>query len=400
MTFAAPRASDFDFDEIVDRRGSRCAKWDKMEALYGVSPDDGIAMWVADMDFKAPPSVREALQRTVDHGVFGYFGDDSAYKAAIQAWMKARHGWEVDPAWLSTTHGLVSGTALSVQAFSEPGDGVILFTPVYHAFHKVLNANRRRIVQSELVEREGRYEMDLEALAARLDGSERMVILCSPHNPGGRVWDVAELRALAEFCAEHDLILVSDEIHADLVMPGAPRHTVANLAAPEHVDRIVTLAASTKTFNIAGAMTGGVYIQDPSLRARFQAVHLSVGASPNAMGMIMATAAYEGGAPWLDALIPYLDANRRAFDAAVNAIPGVRSMPLEATYLAWVDFSGTGMSAEEFTRRVEKGARIAVNRGPTFGKGGETWLRFNLATPRSRVEEAGARLQEAFSDLQ
>src|SRR6056297_1104124 len=166
MTFAAPRASDFDFDEIVDRRGSRCAKWDKMEALYGVSPDDGIAMWVADMDFKAPPSVREALQRTVDHGVFGYFGDDSAYKAAIQAWMKARHGWEVDPAWLSTTHGLVSGTALSVQAFSEPGDGVILFTPVYHAFHKVLNANRRRIVQSELVEREGRYEMDLEALAA------------------------------------------------------------------------------------------------------------------------------------------------------------------------------------------------------------------------------------------
>lgn len=401
MTDAAAAAPDsFDFDEIVDRRGTHCAKWDKMQALFGVSPDDGIAMWVADMDFKAPPPVRAALRAAVDHGVFGYFGDDSAYKAAVAAWMRTRHGWEIDPAWLSTTHGLVTGTALCVQAFSAPGDGVVLFTPVYHAFHRVLDANNRRIVQSPLVERDGRHEMDLDALRAQLDGSERMVILCSPHNPGGRVWSAAEIRALAELCAERDMILVSDEIHADLLLPGAPRHTVANLAAPAHVDRIVTLMAATKTFNIAGAMTGGVFIEDPALRARFQAVHQSVGASPNAMGMLMVTAAYAGGAPWLDALLPYLDGNRRLFDAAVNAVPGLRSMPLDATYLAWVDFAGTGMDAADFTRRVEREARIAVNHGPPFGKGGESWLRFNLATPRARVEEAAARLQAAFADLQ
>ena len=397
---ALASASDpFGFDRIIDRRGTHCAKWDKMETLFGVSPDEGLAMWVADMDFQAPPSVRAALARTVEHGVFGYFGDDAAYKAAVTGWMRTRHGWEVDPDWLSTTHGLVTGTALCVQAFSEPGDGVILFTPVYHAFHRVIAANGRRIVQSPLVERDGRHHMDLEALGRQLDGSERMVIFCSPHNPGGTVWTPEEIRALAEFCAERDLILVSDEIHHDLLMPGAT-HTVASLAAPEHASRMVILAAATKTFNIAGAMTGGVFIADPALRARFKAVHEAVGASPNAMGMLMVTAAYAGGADWLDALCAYLDGNRRLFDAGVNAIPGVRSMPMQATYLSWVDFSGTGMAPEEFTARVERAAKIAANHGPAFGTGGENWLRFNLATPRARVAQAVERLQTAFRDLQ
>ncbi|MGM0583848.1 MAG: MalY/PatB family protein [Pseudomonadota bacterium] len=234
-------SSEFDFDTPVDRRGTHSAKWDKMEDLFGVSPEDGIPMWVADMDFRAPPPVREALRRAVDHGVFGYFGDDSDYKAAVAGWMKTRHGWEIDPDWLSTTHGLVAGTSHCIRAFSEAGDGVILFTPVYHAFHKIIAANGRRIVQSEMVERDGRYELDLDGLAKQLDGSERMVIFCSPHNPGGRVWSPEELRAVAEFCAEHDLILISDEVHHDLVLPGEPKHTVAALAAPEHLDRMVIL---------------------------------------------------------------------------------------------------------------------------------------------------------------
>ncbi|MEO0682009.1 MAG: MalY/PatB family protein [Pseudomonadota bacterium] len=391
-------APGFDFDRIIDRRATGCAKWDKMEALFGVSPDDGLAMWVADMDFAAPPSVLEALRKRVEHGVFGY-PEDGAYRAAVVDWMQTRHGWTADPSWLSTTHGLVNGTALCVQAFSKPGDGVILFTPVYHAFHKILKANDRRIVQSRLVERDGRYAMDLEALAAQLDGSERMVIFCSPHNPGGTVWTPAEIQALAAFCAEHDLILVSDEIHGDLVFPGA-KHSIANLAAPAHVDRIVTLLAGTKTFNLAGAMTGGVFIQDDALRARFQAHQMSVGATPNGMGLTMIRAAYEGGADWLDALVDYLDGNRRLFDEGVASIPGLRSMALDATYLAWVDFSGTGMTREEFTKRVETEAKIAVNHGPGFGEGGEHWLRFNFATPRARVEDAVERLSRAFGDLQ
>ena len=242
--------------------------------------------------------------------------------------------------------------------------------------------------------------LDLEALAAQLDGSERMVIFCSPHNPGGRVWSREEIRALAAFCAEHDLILVSDEIHGDLVLPGGPRHLIANLAAPEHADRIVTLLAGTKTFNLAGAMTGGVFVQDEALRKRFAAHQMRVGATPNGMGLTMIEAAYRGGEAWLDDLLIYLGGNRKVFDDGIAAIPGLRSMPLEATYLGWVDFSGTGMTREEFTQRVEREAKIAVNHGPPFGSGGESWLRFNFATPRSRVQEAVERLAKAFGDLQ
>ena len=191
----------FDFDEIIDRRGTHCTKWDMMQPLYGVAPDDGIAMWVADMDFRPPAEVAAALAGEVAHGVFGYFGDDRAYKQAVRGWMARRHGWEVDPAAIATTHGVVSGLAIVLDAFTEPGDGVILFTPVYHAFFRIIRANHREIVQSPLVVRDdGRYAMDLPALAAALTGREKLVVLCSPHNPAGRVWSRDELRELADFC--------------------------------------------------------------------------------------------------------------------------------------------------------------------------------------------------------
>jgi cystathionine beta-lyase len=389
----------FDFDTPIDRRGTHCVKWDMLRPLYGIDPGDGLAMWVADMDFAAPPAVNAALMAAARHGVHGYFGDEADCHAAITGWMARRHGWEVDPAWISTTHGLVAATALCLQAFTLPGEGVILFTPVYHAFHRIVRANERRIVESPLVQVDGRYRMDLEALAARLTGRERLVLLCSPHNPGGRVWEREELSALADFCEAHDLLLVADEIHHDLVLPGQA-HVPMPLAAPDLARRLVILTASTKTFNIAGAHVGNVIIEDPRLRARFRAALLAAGSSPNHLGMLMATAAYAEGEAWLEALLPYLAENARAFDAGIDAIPGVRSMPLEATYLAWVDFAGTGMDPAEVRARVEGQARIATNHGATFGAGGETFLRFNIAAPRARVEEAVRRLQAAFADLQ
>ncbi len=389
-----------DFDRIIDRRNTHCMKWDMMAARYRVDPRDGLAMWVADMDFAAPAHVTAALRAAVDHGVFGYFGDDRAYLDAICWWMENRHGWTVDPGHIFTTHGLVNGTALCLQAFTDPGDGVVLFTPVYHAFARVIEAAGRRVVECPMAEVGGRYEMDLDAADAAMTGSERMVILCSPHNPGGRVWSVDELRALAAFAARHDLILVSDEIHHDVLMPGQ-RHTPMPLAAPECADRLVMLTAASKTFNLAGLHVGNVIIADPALRKRFAEVMAALGMSPNALGLVGVTAAYgPEGADWVDALCAYLDDNRRLFDDGVNAIPGLRSMALESTYLAWVDFSGTGMDRSEFTRRVERDARIAANHGTTFGTGGESWLRFNLATPRANVAEAVARLQRAFGDLQ
>ncbi len=388
------------FDHPIDRHNTHSQKWDMMEKIYGVPADDGIAMWVADMDFQPPHCVSNALQRMVDHGVYGYYGDDRSYLAAIGWWMAERHGWKIDPEWVFTTHGLVNGTAMCVDAFTDPGDGVVLFTPVYHAFARVIKAAGRRVVECPLANTNDRYEMDFAAYDEILDGSEKLLILCSPHNPGGRVWTREELRGVADFAKRHDLILVSDEIHHDLVMPGHA-HIPMPLADDSILDRLVMMTATTKTFNIAGAHLGNVIIPDDALRARFATRMAALGLSPNSFGLAMAEAAYSPeGAEWVDALTAYLDGNRQVFDTAINAIPGLRSTPLEATYLAWVDFSGTGMDRAEFTRRVEQDARIAANHGPTFGTGGEGFLRFNLATPRVRVEEAAKRLQQAFADLQ
>ena len=388
------------FDEQIDRRGTHCVKWDMMEQAYGVPATDGLAMWVADMEFRPPQVVQDALESMTEHGIYGYFGDDSRYLAAIQWWMKNRHGWDVEAAAILTTHGLVNGTALCVDAYTRPGDAVVLMTPVYHAFARVIAGAGRQVVECPLALRDGRHEMDFAAWDAQMDGSARMLILCSPHNPGGQVWTVDELRGVADFCVRHDLVLLSDEIHHDLVYPGQ-KHSVMPLAAPGIMDRLVMMTAPTKTFNIAGAHTGNVIIPDAALRARFTARMNALGISPNSFGMHMATAAYsQAGAVWVDALMAYLDENRRIFDAGVNAIPGVRSMPLEATYLAWVDFSATGMEPAEFIRRVEQDARIAANHGNSFGMGGAQSLRFNIAAPRAQIVDAVARLQRAFADLQ
>ena len=384
------------FDEIIKRRGTHSMKWDMMEALYGVSANDGIAMWVADMDFRPPDSARMAVERMLDYGVFGYYGDQAAYLEAIRWWMRNRHGWEVQPEWVFTTHGLVNGTALCVDAFTAPGDGVVLFTPAYHAFKRVIDAAGRRVVECPLDNREGRYEMAFSDYGDLLSGGERLAILCSPHNPGGRVWNRAELRELARFCEERDLLLVSDEIHHDLVLPGH-QHVPMALAAPEILNRLVMMTAITKSFNLAGAHTGNVIIPDSRLRGIFGTRMAALGISPNSFGLFMAEAVYSpDGAAWLARLMDYIDRNRLIFDQAMNGIPGVRSMPLEATYLAWVDFSGTGLTDQEVVRRIQKDAKVAVNIGHTFGTGGDGFMRFNIATPRSILEQALDRLTKAF----
>jgi cysteine-S-conjugate beta-lyase len=387
------------FDEIINRIGTHSSKWDMMQKLYNVPEDDGIAMWVADMDFRPPAVVQKAVEDMASHGIYGYYGDDAEYRAAVCWWMKERHGWTVDPEAIFTTHGLVNGTAMCVNSFTQRGDGVVLFTPVYHAFARVIKAAGREVVECPLARTDGQYHFDFDAYDALMTGNEKMLILCSPHNPGGRVWSRDELVQVAEFAKRHDLLLVSDEIHNDLVYPGH-KHTVM-----EHIDgiqdRLVMMTATTKTFNIAGALSGNVIIHDPKLRATFKSHMAALGISANSFGLFMATAAYSpDGAAWVDQLMKYLDGNRKLFDAGINTIPGLRSMPLEATYLAWVDFAGTGMEREEFTLRVEQEAHIAVNHGPTFGKGGDHFLRFNIATPRARVIEAVERLQRVFGDLQ
>jgi cysteine-S-conjugate beta-lyase len=388
------------FDTPIDRTGTHSVKWDMMPSLYGLQPDEGLAMWVADMEFRPPQAVQAALEKMTAHGVYGYFGDDHAYLEAIRWWMQTRHGWEVAPEWIFTTHGLVNGTALCVHSYTQPGDAVILTTPVYHAFSRIIKAAGRDVTECPLPVLDGKALLDTSGWEACLTGREKMLILCSPHNPGGRVWTADELRGVADFCVRHDLLLVSDEIHHDLVYPGQ-KHTPMPLAAPGIVDRLVMMTATTKTFNIAGAHIGNVIIADPALRKTFANTMNALGISPNSFGMQMATAAYSPeGAAWVDDLMRYLDGNRRLFDDGIASIPGLRSTPLEATYLAWVDFSGTGMAEPEFIERVQKTAKIATNYGTSFGLGGAPYLRFNIACPRALVVEAIRRLREAFADLQ
>ena len=388
------------FDEIIDRRGTDCSKWDKMDSLYGVSSKDGIAMWVADMDFIPPKCIQQALTTMTDHGIYGYYGHDKAYREAICWWHQYRHAWKVDPSWIFSTHGLVNGTAMCVDSFTKPGDHIVLFTPIYHSFFKLLEASDRKIIQCPLVLEDGRYQMDFDLYDTLMTGNEQMLILSSPHNPGGRVWSREELQGVADFAKRHDLIIISDEIHQDIVYAGR-KHIPFALVDETVNDRLIMMSATTKTFNIAGGHTGNVIIQDAKLQTIFNKRMTALGMSPNSFGIVMAKAGYSpAGAEWIDALMLYLDNNRKIFDSAMNELPGITSMPLEGTYLAWVDFSGTGMSQNEILGRVEREALIACNHGSTFGVGGESFLRFNLATPRSVVLRAIERLKDAFGDLE
>ncbi len=390
----------FDFDRIIDRRGTHASKWDNMAKYSGITAPDGIPMWVADMDFAAPPGVTDALKVEIERAAHGYYADTGTWAEAMCAWMGRRHGLKVDPAWVSPTPGIVSGLGLILQAVSEPDDEVVVFPPAYHAFRRIIQANGRRILDGELVEANGRYAMDLDALKSKLTPRTKVVFFCSPHNPGGTVWTAEEIRALANLCWEHDLILVSDEIHNDLVYAGA-KHTPTLLAAPDIADRLITCVAATKTFNLAGAHVGACFTSNAEIKAKLdQRIMASGLGSYNLFGMVATEAAWRTGEGWLDALIPYLQANRDLFDRRIEAAaPGARSMRLAATYLGWVDFSGTGLAADEVARRVKDRARIFASPGAQFGPGGESWLRFNFATPRPILEQALGRLEDAFSDL-
>jgi len=388
------------FDEIINRKNTHSVKWDMMEELFGVSKDNGIPMWVADMDFRPPKCISESIKKMYAHGVYGYFGDDKDYLASIKWWMKTRHNWDIDLSWIFTTHGLVNGTSMAIQTYSDPGDGVVLFTPIYYVFFKQIKEGGREVLECPLVNNKGHYELDFEYYDSLMKGNEKVLVLSSPHNPGGRVWTQKELTEIASFAQRHDLVVVSDEIHNDLIMPGY-QHIPMAIAAPEILDRLVMMTATTKTFNIAGMHTGNVIIPDPKLRAKFNKTMISFGISPSSFGKHMVTAAYsQEGADWVDTLMLYIEENQKIFNDGLSQIPGINSMALESTYLCWVDFSNTGMKNDEFTKRVEKKAQIAVNPGHTFGTGGENFLRFNIATRRTLVLEALKRLQDAFSDLQ
>ena len=388
------------FNTRIDRRNKNSSKWDMMERLYGLSSDDGLAMWTADSDYPTAPCVREAIQEAVDHGIFGYGWANDDYLKAIQWWMKNRHGWDIETDWILSAQGLGHAIAMSLDVWTDKGDAVAIFTPVYHEFANKIKKSGRVVTECPLVLDGERYVLDLEDAKSRLTGREKMLIWCSPQNPSGRVWTGDELRAVANFARDNGMLMISDEIHHDLVYKGetfVPLH----VASPETVENTVYVTAASKTFNIAGLRTGNLIIPDEKLRADMRNRINEMDYQPNTMGIRAITAAYSPeGAVWADAQVAHLTEMRDLLHAGLSDIPGVRCTPLQATYLAWVDFSGTGMSDAEIKARFLDDAKIAVSAGPTFGTGGENFMRINFATQRHVVEEAVRRIQAAFGDLQ
>ena len=388
----------YNFDEIIDRHNTDCVKYDGYQDIYG--DDHLLPLWVADMDFRTPDFVLEAMQKRLEHPVMGYFIHSEQYYSSIVNWMQRRHGWHIKAEWIEFAPVIVPGLAFLVQAFTQPGDKVIVQPPVYHPFYYVVEHQQRTIVRSPLLKCADHYEMDFEDLEDKLAAGARMMILCNPHNPVGRCWSREELRCVAILCKQYQCLLVSDEIHSDLIMPGY-KHIPTALASSETADNIITCMAPSKTFNIAGLSTSEIIISDRKLRRRFEQVvhdglHIYVG---NIFGEAASIACYTQGDEWLGQLLDYLHKNIVYVQNYLREnLPQIKTFRHEATYLLWLDFSHFGLTHEELSERLVKKAKLALNDGAIFGEGGQCHFRLNVACPRATLEEAMRRLSLAFAN--
>ena len=383
------------FDKYIDNRHAKLSKFDGLRSLYGTSKDTCISMWVADMDFNPPQAVIKALEKEVSHGVFGYYGNNNSFINSIKMWMKNRHDWDISEEWCSVVHGVNSGIGMGLRAFSEPGDEVLLFSPIYYSFFNTIKNNGRVAREIPLKIVKDQYEVDFNELEKRLSGKEKIIIFCSPHNPGGKIWNIETLITLAEFCKKNKIIIFMDEIHHDLTYSDKP-HTTFLKAAPEAEDISLIFTAATKTFNIAGCHTGTTIIPNPKLRSIYDREHAAFGKTPNRFGMIMTEAAYREGAEWLDQLMDYLENNKKIFTSAMKSLTDVNVFDLESTYLAWVDFSQLNISEAELKTMLVNEAGVAPSFGGGFGNTTRKFARFNLACRTEILELAIQRLAKTF----
>ena len=385
-----------DFDRLTDRRGTDCLKYD-FAAERGY-PAEVLPFWVADMDFPAPEPVVKALEQRARHGIFGYTNIKEDYREILARWFEKRHGWQVEGEWLSITPGVVFGICTAIRAFTEPGEGVLICPPVYYPFAASIKANGRKLVESPLVEKDGHYEIDFQDFERKIvEGGGKLFVLCSPHNPVGRVWSRQELEQVAAICQKHRVLVVADEIHQDFVRPGH-RHTVFASLGAEVADFTITCTSPSKTFNLAGLQISHIFISNESLRRKFRHELAAVGyGEPNAMAEVAAKAAYGQGEPWLTELLSYLEENlRRTRAFLAENLPQVKLIEPEGTYLLWLDCRGTGLSTEEQDEAIVQRGRIWLDEGRIFGTGGEGFQRINIACPWSILEEGLKRLAFAL----
>ena len=385
------------FDTVRDRRNTGAIKYDAQPPA--AAEGDVIPMWVADMDFPSPPAVEEALLRRVRHGIYGYSDAGSNYTDLIVDWYRRRLNWTVRPEWILKAPGVMPAVAAAIQALSEPGDGVLICQPVYYPFAQIIPANHRRLVVSQLRLEEGRYTVDFADLEAKLQSGVTLFLLCSPHNPVGRVWTLEVLLEMGRLCCRYDVILLSDEIHSDFVLSEHPHIPVASLSE-ELAARTVTCTSPTKTFNLAGLQTANIIVPNAVLRQKMARQGYAAGlGTQNVLSLTAAQAAYRDGEPWLEALLDYLRGN---YDLLREAFPSDGPVSLiepDGTYLAWLDCRKLGLPPEALANTLLKKTGVWLHNGATFGAGGEGFVRMNIACPRSVLSEAVARIRRAVSEL-
>ena len=380
----------YDFDVVIERKNTCSIKYDPVSRG---KPEDVLPMWVADMDFMAPPCVQEALNARIQHGIFGYSEPGASYWAAVQAWYKNRFGWNIEKDCLVITPGVVSALYLAVRAFTRPKDAIVIQQPVYYPFSAAVQKTGRSLLVNELIYNNGSYSIDFEDFENKVKDA-KLFILCSPHNPGGRVWKRDELFRMGEICLKHGVIVISDEIHQDIIFSPNKHFVFAGLD-----DRFagisVTCTSSSKTFNIAGFQHANIFISNEKLRALFKQEYESCGLSqPGIMGLISCEAAYTDGAQWLDQLIDYLDGNMSLLDNFLQTnIPKIKFVKPEGSYLAWLDCREFGLSAKELDALFVNKAKLWLNDGVMFGRSGSGFMRMNIACPRSVLENALVRLK-------
>ena len=384
---------EYDFDTVIPRRGTDSCKWDTP------AQEDVLPMWVADMDFRTAPAVIEALQRRVAHGIFGYTKVPVAYYNAIGGWFARRHGWRIDRRWIVCTTGVVPALSAVIKALTKPGDRVIVQTPAYNCFFSSIRNNGCELSSNGLSYRDGRYTVDFEDLEAKAaDPKAKLLLLCNPHNPVGRVWTPEELRRMGEICLRHGVLVVADEIHCELTYDGHDYTPFASLSE-EFLRHSVTCNSPSKAFNLAGMQIANIVAADEGVRRRIdRAVNDNEVCDVNPLGVAALTAAYNEGAEWLDALRAYLRENyrflRRYFQ---EHLPQYAVLPLEGTYLAWIDCRAAGTGSERLAERLLDQGRLMVSPGTLYGPGGEGFIRLNIACPQRTLGEGLERLRKVLA---
>lgn len=386
------------FDELVDRRNTNSVKYDF--AVEHGKPAGVLPLWVADMDFCAPLPVREALERAVQHGIFGYAESGTAYFNALQSWCASHYGWQIQPDWLVKTPGIVFAIANAICAFTREGDAVIIQQPVYHPFANCVRRNGRTLVNSPLALKDGAYHVDFQDFEEKIIANKvKLFVLCSPHNPIGKVWTREELTKLGDICVRHGVLVVSDEIHADFVYSG--NHLVFASIKPEFLACTVTCTAPSKTFNLAGLQASNILIADETLREKFVTEMDKMGMGDlNTLAIVACQAAYEHGGDWLEQLKAYLLGNLAYVrDFLAQHLPQIKLIEPQGTYLLWLDFRALGLTPAQLDDLLVNKAGLWLNNGEMFGSGGEGFARLNMACPKATLECAMRQLAQAVQGL-